>query len=99
MIDFTVTLHNMLIWNNDIVDITTWLDTLDDDEFLDMDDAECVPEGIPFCHSVPLGAPKGARRKQLKAYIRKTFICAHKYATGSKESDGSDDASHYSFGF
>ena len=87
MIDSSVILYNILIRNNDTVDITTWLDKLADDEFSDMDDAERVPEGIPLRHSVPLGAPKGTRCEQLKAYIHKTFIRVHKYATASKEID------------
>ena len=99
MIDSTVILHNILIWNNDTVDITTWLGELGDDEFSDIDDAEHVPMGVPFRHSVPLGAPKGTLREQLKTYIRKNFIRVHNYATGSNKRDSSDDALHNSFGF
>jgi len=83
MIESTVILHNILIRHNDTVDITTWLNELNDNEFSDMDDAEHVPEVVPLRHSVPLGAPKGTRCKQLKAYIRETFIHVHYYATGS----------------
>ena len=78
MINSTVILHNILIQKNDTVDISTWLNELDDDEFLDMDDAERVPEVVPLRQSVPLGAPMGTRRGQLKGYIRKTFIRIHK---------------------
>ena len=92
MIESTVILHNILIRHNDTMDITTWLNELNDDEFSDMDDAEHVPEVVPLRHSVPLGAPKGTRREQLKVYIRKTFIRAHTYATDSEKSDSSDDA-------
>jgi hypothetical protein len=99
MIDSTVILHNILIWHNNTVDISTWLDKLNDDEFSDMDATERVPEGVPLRHSVPLGARKCTRREQSKAYVRKTFIHAHNYATGSKESDSSDDCLHRSFGF
>ena len=99
MIDSTVILHNILICQNNAVNITTRLDKLDDDEFLDMDDAERVPEGVPLRHSVPLGSPKGTRHEQLKVYILENFIRIHKYATGSGESYSSDNDLHYSFGF
>ena len=98
MINSTVILHNILICHNDAVNITTRLTKLDDDEFLDMDFAERVPEGVPLRHFVPLGAPKGTRHEQLKAYIRKNFIRVHNYATGSEERDCSGGALHYSFG-
>ena len=77
LIDSTVVLHNILIRNNDTVDHSTWFNELSDNEFPDMDDADHVPECVPLRHSVPDGAPKGTRREQLKAFIRKTLIHKH----------------------
>ena len=73
MIDSTVILHNILVRHNDTVDISTWFNELSDDEFLDMDDADRVPECVPLRHSVPVGAPKGTRREQLKAFMRQNL--------------------------
>ena len=58
MIDSNVILHNILIRHNDAVDITTWLDELDDSEFLDMDDAERAPEGFRSVTPCLLEHPK-----------------------------------------
>ena len=69
MIDSTVILHNILIQNKDTVDISTWRKGLDNDEFLDMDDVERVPEVTPLRQSVPLGAPKGTHQEQLTVCI------------------------------
>ena len=61
--DSTIILHKMLIQNKDTVDISTWLNKLDNDEFLNMDDAERVAEVTPLGQSVPLGAPKDTHQE------------------------------------
>ena len=96
MIDFTVILHSILVRHNDTVDMSTWFNKLSDDEFSDMDDAERIPECIPFRHSVPIEAPKGIRREQLKAFIRETFIREQNYAPANEDSDSSDESSSIS---
>jgi hypothetical protein len=99
LIDSTVVLHNLLVQQNDPVDIQTWLDELEADEFSDMDDADRLPEEMPLHNSVPLGAPKGTRREQLKVYMRETYIRAFNYATGSDGEDSSGNETQPSFGF
>ena len=88
-------MHNILIHNNDPDDIYTWLNELEDDEFSNMDDPDSAPpEEIPLHNSVPLGAHKVTRHKQMKMYIRETFICLYKYNTpsGGEISNGEDSS-------
>ena len=61
-----------------------------------MYDADRVPECVPLRHSVPDGAPKGTRREQLKAFIRKTFIRERNYVPLNEDSDSSDNSSSIS---
>ena len=86
--------------NIDLVDIYTWLNELEDDEFSNMGDSDRVPpEETPLHISVPLGAHNRQRHRQLKVYIRETFIWIYSYNTARDREDSSGDDTYPSFGF
>jgi hypothetical protein len=88
-------MHNLLIHDNDPVDIYTWLNELEDDEFSDIDDPGRVPPKETLLHnSVPLGAHKQTKREQLKVYICETFIHLYNYNTTSGGVDSSREDSN-----
>lgn len=54
LINSTVVIHMILIWNDNLVDINTWLDVLECDKFSNMEDFKHVPDEETLFPEAPI---------------------------------------------